>query len=78
MTEEIVCTYWNMEYNIGVYNGKYIHRNSENELIDCIREYHNGSIHYRIKGTSKRISAKRLNDKNYLIKNYQLQEYCPF
>lgn len=78
MQSEIVCTFWNTKYNIGVdSNGNYFGKVGI-KIKPVVKEVHLGSIHYRIVGSSKRVSKKSLNNKLHIIINYKLQDYCPF
>mgnify|MGYP003406154670 FL=1 len=79
MQENIVCKKFNTKYNIGITNeGKVVALLEDKRIVDCDKVVHMGSIHYRPKFTNKRISARRLNDKNNLISNKIIQEYSPF
>ena len=78
MLQEIVCKFWNTKHHIGVdSNGNYIGK-LNGKIKPVLKEVHAGAIHYRFVGTSKRVSKKQLNKKEFLVTNYTLQEYCPF
>lgn len=78
MNKLIECVWYNTKYSIGLLsNGDYIYK-IDNKINPVVKEVHCGSIHYRIVGSSKRVSSKKLNNKQDIILNYKLQDYCPF
>lgn len=79
MTEKIVCKIFNTKYQIGITdNSEVLALLNDGRIVNCDKLVHMGSVHYRPKFTNKRISAKSLNNKKYLIKNKVIKEYCPF
>jgi len=42
------------------------------------KEVFAGAIYYRAIGSSKRVSRKQLRKKEDIVRDYILQEYCPF
>lgn len=79
MQEKIICKTYNTKYNIGITeNGKVLAVLPDKRIVECDKVVHMGSIHYRPKFTSKRISRNTLNDSKFLIANKEIQSYCPF
>lgn len=75
--EEIVCKWWNEPLQIGVTKSRQVYLVQNNEPILLSKEYHAGSISYRIPKTSIRISQKKIRtDLKSTIKI--IQEYLPF
>ena len=78
MIEKIICKRFNTKYNIGITETGKVLAVLKDKIVECNKVVHMGSIHYRPKFTNKRISAKSLNDKRYLVSNKIIQEYIPF
>jgi DUF1009 family protein len=78
MLEKIVCKIFNTKYKIGITESGKVLAVLSDKIVECDKVVHMGSIHYRPKFTNKRISAKSLNRKQFLIKNKEIQQYCPF
>jgi hypothetical protein len=79
MIQKIVCKTFNTKYNIGITDDKKVLAVlDDNRIVECDKVVHMGSIHYRPKFTNKRISQKALNNKKNLVKNKEIQSYCPF
>ena len=79
MIKKIVCKYWNTKHKIGIDQlGNAIAELKDGKIVPCKKVVHMGSIHYIPKTTSLKISAKQLNEKNHIIQNFTLQNYCPF
>lgn len=76
MIEEIICKIYNPKHQIGITEEGKVYALIEGKIITCNKIIHMGSIHYSIKGLSKKVSEKQIY-KNH-IKNYCIQNYCPF
>ena len=78
MLQEIVCKFWNVKHNIGVTTeGKYIAKVND-KVKPVVREVHRGALYYRVLGSPNRVSKKQLNNRQHIVVNYKLQEFCPF
>ena len=78
MIEKIVCKKYNTKYNIGITESGKVLAVLKDRVVECDKVVHMGSIHYRPKFTNKRVSSKSLNNKEYLVDNKIIQEYCLF
>jgi hypothetical protein len=78
MVEEIVCKYYNIKHKIGIDAQGIAWAQTDRGVVQCDKVVHMGSIHYRPKFTSRRISSKMLNNKSEIIYNFIIQTYCPF
>ena len=54
----IVLKYWNPALQIGLADWKRVYQFPKKELM--IKEIHQGQLHYRLPGSSRRISYKQL------------------
>ena len=54
----IVLKYWNPALQIGLADWKQVYQFPKKELM--IKEIHQGQLHYRLPGSSRRISYKQL------------------
>jgi len=77
MTEEIVCKWWSEELNLGVTEMKDVYTLINSEPVKMLKEFHVCRIHYRIPGTSKRVSDLKIN-KSVKVYNKIIQYYIPF
>ena len=78
MIKKIVCKIFNTKYKIGITQDGKVLAVLPDRIVECDKIVHMGSIHYRPKFTAKRISAKSLNKREFLIKNKIIQEFSPF
>lgn len=74
--EEIICKVYNPKHQIGITNEGKIYAIRKGKIILCVEVVHMGSIHYKIKGSSTKISKKQIYKNS--IENYYIQSYCPF
>lgn len=74
MIAEIKQKWFVPKYNLIITDDKKV---LSKELIECIEEIHQGQIKFRIKNTSIRVSKKYIN-KNSLLSEKIIQQYCPF
>ncbi|NLA25512.1 MAG: hypothetical protein GX879_11160 [Bacteroidales bacterium] len=74
---EIICKWWSDKLNIGVTEDKRVFTLINNKPVQLIKEFHMMRTHYRIPGTSRRISDLTIN-KNISIQHKVIQQYCPF
>jgi uncharacterized lipoprotein YajG len=54
----IILKYWNPQLQIALANWRTVHQFPGQQLM--IAEVHQGKLHYRLKGSSKRVSYARI------------------
>jgi len=78
MLKNITCKFYNKKHDIGVTNdGEYFAKIGV-KIKPVKKEVFAGAIYYRAIGSSKRVSRKQLRKKEDIVRDYILQEYCPF
>jgi len=77
MVQQIVGKWWSDKLNIGVTADKEVYALVNNTPVKLIKEYHMNRPHYRLPGTSNRISDLAIN-RNVKLITKTIQHYCPF